>query len=149
MAAGSLSAGAGEGKSLATEGALSDDAWRTHREADSAPSSFLLAKKAAFGTAERGAKSLPIYSRGISTTFDTCCQQALSAQVQVRVPSDTLGAGNRFHSASEGEKSHFAPPGAICAAAVLTWHARSFAPLASAMGSTPCLLYTSPSPRDS
>ena len=49
----------------------------------------------------------------------------------------TLGAGNRFHSASEGEKSHFAPPGAICAAAVLTWHARSFAPLASAMGATP------------
>ena len=39
--------------------------------------------------------------------------------------------------ASEGEKSHFAPPGAICAAAVLTWHARSFAPLASAMGATP------------
>ena len=49
----------------------------------------------------------------------------------------TLGAGNRFHFASEGEKSHFAPPGAICAAAVLTWHARSFAPLASAMGATP------------
>ena len=30
-----------------------------------------------------------------------------------------------------------APPGATCAAAILTWHARSFAPLASAMGATP------------